>query len=61
MNFKELLMKAKSGDQQARETMVTLYRPLLIKEAIVDGVFDEDLYQEFCETLLRCIDRIQEL
>ena len=54
-------MKAKSGDQQAREVMVTLYRPLLIKEAIVDGVFDEDLYQEFCETLLHCIDCIQEL
>lgn len=60
MNFKELLMKAKNCDQQAREALVTLYRPLLIKEAIVEGVFDEDLYQEFCETLLHCIDCIQE-
>lgn len=33
-----------------------MYQPLLIKKAIVDGVFDEDLCQELSVTLLRCID-----
>ena len=56
MNFKELLIKAKNCDQHAREALVTLYRPLLIKEAIVEGVFDEDLYQEQCMILIHCIE-----
>lgn len=56
MNFKELLLKAKAQDLQARETLLLMYRPLLIKEAILDGAFDEDLCQELSATLLRCID-----
>ena len=42
MNFKELLSRAKDDDLQA-------------KEAIIDGVFDEDLYQELRIVLLHCI------
>lgn len=32
---------------------------LLIKNAIVNGRFDEDLYQELVSTLLQCIQRFQ--
>ena len=32
-----------------------MYRPLLIKNALVDGIFDEDLYQELTAELLKCI------
>ena len=32
-----------------------MYKPLLIKEAILEGVFDEDLYQELIAVLIRCI------
>lgn len=55
MNFKQLLFQAHSGDEHAIEDFLALYRPLLVRESIVNGVFDEDLYQELCITLLNCI------
>lgn len=59
MNFKELLLRAQAGDQQAKEKLLSLYQPLLMKESVINGVFDEDVYQELCITLLTCIQRIQ--
>ena len=59
MNFKELLLRAQAEDQQAKEKLLSLYQPLLMKEAVINGVFDEDVYQELCITLLTCIQRIQ--
>ena len=29
---------------------------MLLKESIVLGVFDEDLYQELCMTIVHCIE-----
>ncbi len=55
MTFKELLVRARSGDQSAVENLLIMYQPLLLKESIVDGVLDEDLYQELCITFLQCI------
>lgn len=55
MTFKELLVRARAGDQTAVENLLIMYHPLLLKEAIVDGVLDEDLYQELCITFLQCI------
>lgn len=55
MNFKQLLLLAHSGDELAIEDFLALYRPLLVRESIVNGVFDEDLYQELCITLVNCI------
>ena len=59
MNFKELLLRAQSDDQQAKEKLLSLYQPLLMKEAVINGVFDEDVYQELCITLLTCIKRFK--
>lgn len=59
MNFKELLQRAKLGDQQAKQEIITMYQPLLVKEAVVNGLFDEDIYQELCETLLLCIQKFR--
>lgn len=56
MNFEMLLLRAKDHEQEAVAEILEMYRPLLIKESIVGGVFDEDIYQELCLTLLRCID-----
>ncbi len=55
MNFRKLLMQAKSCDPLAQEELLEMYRPLLLKESIVNGIFDEDLYQELCIAFLRCI------
>ena len=50
MNFKEMLLQAKAG-----RALLEMYKPLLVKYAIINGRFDEDLYQELCITLLKCI------
>ena len=57
MKFGTLLLLAQEGDEQAQEKILRLYRPLLFREAKINGIFDEDLYQELCVTLLQCICR----
>lgn len=59
MIFKELLLRAKSDDEAAMSEIVTMYKPLLVKESIVYGTFDEDLFQELCLTCLRCVHMIR--
>lgn len=59
MSFAELLKRAKGGDASAVEEIVRMYKPLLIKESVVNGVYDEDLYQELWLTLLQCIEKIK--
>lgn len=59
MNFERLLLKAKEGNADAVLKILEIYKPLLIKNAIVNGRFDEDLYQELVSTLLQCIHRFQ--
>lgn len=55
MKFEEILFRAKMADKSAMEQIIEMYRPLLIKNALVDGVFDEDLYQELVLEVLRCV------
>lgn len=59
MNFKELIIRAQRGENEAQETLLEMYQPLLSKEAIVDGVFDEDLYQELCFKFICCIEKFE--
>ena len=59
MNFERLLLKAKEGNADAVLKILEIYKPLLIKNAIVNGRFDEDLYQELVSTLLQRIKRFQ--
>lgn len=56
MTFYELLTLAKAENRDAAEELLIMYRPLLLKESIVDGMLDEDLYQELCIVFLRCIE-----
>ena len=60
MSFKDLLYQAKAGDEMAFAQILDMYRPLLLKESIINGVFDEDLFQEQCITLLKCIRAYKE-
>ena len=59
MNFERLLLKAKEGNADAVLKILEIYKPLLFKNSIVNGRFDEDLYQELVSTLLQCIQRFQ--
>lgn len=55
MKFETVLLKAKEKDEESVNTIVEMYRPLLMKNSIIDGYFDEDLYQELVKELLLCI------
>ncbi len=55
MDFKELLIAAKANAPEAQKAIFEMYRPLLVKGALVDGNFDEDLYQELQSILLNAI------
>lgn len=59
MDFKKLLLQAKAGDDKATTELLLMYRPLLLKEAIVDGVFEEDLFQDLCVVFLKCIRKFR--
>ncbi len=59
MNFEKLLEQAKSGDRNAQEEIFRMYRPLLIKNAMEQNRFEEDLYQELSATLLNCIRKFR--
>ena len=59
LNFKELIIRSKRGENSAIEELLEMYRPLLTKESIVEGVFDEDLYQELCYRFVQCIDKFE--
>ncbi len=59
MRFKDLLLRAKFGEENAVTELLMMYRPLLLRESIVEGMFDEDLYQELCIVFLRCIQRFR--
>ncbi len=61
MNFDELLFRAKEGDMEAKAEIFEMYRPLLIKNALVNGRFDEDLYQELAIELMKCIRYFREV
>ena len=59
MSFEKLLEQAKSGDKNAQEEMFRMYRPLMIKNAMEQNRFEEDLYQELSATLLNCIRKFR--
>ena len=61
MNFEEVLFRAKMGDHVATEPIVEMFRPLLIKNSLINGRFDEDLYQELRIEVLKCIRNYQEM
>ena len=59
MNFEELLLNAQAGGKQEITALLEMYQPLLIKTSIIDGIYDEDLYQELCITFLKCLNQFK--
>ena len=56
-DFEALLISAQLQEKDSFEELLLRYKPLLVKEAVINGVFDEDLYQEYCMVFLRCIQK----
>ena len=61
MNFEEVLYRAQTRDKEAVLQILEMFRPLLIKNSLVNGRFDEDLYQELRLEVLKCIRGFREL
>ena len=61
MNFEEVLFRAQMGDQEAILQILEMFRPILIKNSLINGRFDEDLYQELRIEVLKCIRTYHEL
>lgn len=55
MEFEEILFRAKQDDEVAKQQILELYRPMLIRYSLIDGRLDEDLHQELCLEVLKCI------
>ena len=55
MEFEALFLRARQSDKQALLEIIEMYRPLMIKYAMVDGRLDEDLYQEFVCRIIVCV------
>lgn len=55
MEFEELFLRARHSDKEALLKIIEMYRPLMIKYAMVDNKFDEDLYQEFVCKVIICV------
>lgn len=55
MKFQEILFQAKQGNDFAKQQIFELYQPMLIRNSLVNGRFDEDLYQELFLETLKCI------
>ena len=53
MTLEQMLRRAKGGDQEAITSILLMYRPLLLKYAVING---RHLYQELCITLVRAIE-----
>ena len=56
MNFLTMFFAARAGDASAKEALFMFYLPLITKYATVDGYFDEDMFQDICELLLKCVN-----
>lgn len=57
VTFREILIRAKLGDETAKLEILEKYKPMLIKNSILNGRFNEDLYQEQCLVLMKCINQ----
>ena len=55
MEFEEILFRAQQGDKKAVERILEMFHQMLIRNALIKGIFDEDLYQELVIEVLRCI------
>ena len=58
-NFRNLVINAKMGDDNAIAEIFELYKALIYKESVVNGVFDPDLNQLLYKTLYQCILRFK--
>lgn len=61
MEFEEMLLKAKQGHPEAVERLLKMFNPMLIRNSLIRGQFEEDLYHELIIEMLKCIRHFREI
>jgi DNA-directed RNA polymerase specialized sigma subunit len=56
--FRELLIKAQAGDNEAMTDILEMYMPLINKHSYVNGRLDEDLRQNILLEIVKSIKNI---
>ena len=56
--FREILIKAQSGDNEAMTDILEMYMPLINKHSYVNGKLDEDLRQNILMEIVKSIKNI---
>ena len=56
--FRELLIKAQAGDNEAMTDILEMYMPLINKQSYVNGRLDEDLRQNILLEIVKSIKNI---
>ena len=56
--FRELLIKAQAGDNEAMTDILEMYMPLINKHSYLNGKLDEDLRQNIILEILKSIKNI---
>ena len=60
MNFKDLLLTAKNGDEEAMEKLLDMYKPLITHYSFFNYEFDEYLHQEQLLKFVHCVKTFSE-
>lgn len=58
-SMRDLFDKAKSGNHEAIGAFIDIFKPILYKNSIVNGYFNEDHFQELSMKLIYCIKTFQ--
>ena len=56
--FRELLIKAQAGDNEAMTDILEMYMPLINKHSYVNGRLDEDLRQNILLEIVKSMKNI---
>ena len=56
--FRELLIKAQAGDNEAMTDILEMYMPLINKHSYMNGRLDEDLRQNILLEIVKSIKNI---
>lgn len=55
--FREILVRAQTGDNEAMTDILELYMPLINKHSFVNGKLDEDLRQNILLQIVKSIKK----
>lgn len=55
MTLHDLFYDARQGDRNALESIYLQFQYFIRGRSKYKGKFDEDLYQDLCEILIRCV------